>query len=423
MPNFLDKLLNNMNKTWFKIIKLFNFSKKSKKNKTFKIKDRTKIDLNKKINTKVIRINTWKKPEINTSLFIKCKNYINDFNFKEISNLKIKDNLNKLKSKTKERHTEIKSNADKKQTYLFTSNLDSSGFETDRQSNTDIHKFYKTLIYNFSKKSDRFRILIKSLIWMVLISISLFIILYSSIFELSESKIIIERLDDWSNEWLIKESLIPYIWTSIFKLSKEEIKKDILKYQKNINSIYIDRLPLNWLRITIESHKPLFKTRFKNRVPSEYLLLENWVLIRNANNINDIPVLDITSEKLNRAVFLDYEEAVPERLLVKIFLIYEKIFNVLPEWLSISKMHYFQIENEIHITLSNKIILFFDLSSSSIDDAFNWLLELNKQLDILTQDANWIIYINLWIMPSIAVCDEWTNCYNNLVRIYWNDYK
>lgn len=226
-------------------------------------------------------------------------------------------------------------------------------------------------------------------------------------------------------EWIYGES--------IFLIDEASIAKKLKLQLNNLESVSIDRLYPNGIKILISSMPIVFNVHITGIENKKWWLSKNGVLVPENNMGETKPkyILDITSNELIWDVFLSYKQVVSEYDMAHILRIFE-IFD--SEWqdLKITQSRYFVQENEIHIQLESgtKIILALQ------DDVTQWVGDAPKNIReqlitlrtyIASNKARLtdhsIFYIDARIPGKLFVCSDAVVCQKNLTLIYGETYK
>ena len=247
------------------------------------------------------------------------------------------------------------------------------------------------------------------IIWAILFILALAVLIGLSFLKINTIQII--KTDDTSDITIAYKSVDKFRWDFLFLIKKDDIKKSLMNYQKNLESISINRIPPNTLKIKISSHDTLFKTNLSWK---NYLITKNWVLIPTNKENNDIMMLELYSkEKYN---FPDYQQILKQNFLENINTIEKKIFDNLLN-INIKKIHYYPVEREAHFVISNDTLIIFDLNWDILNQVEK-LIVLNKEYFNLAK--NWLVYIDLRIKNKVFYCssENQTQCNKNLEKIY-----
>jgi len=304
---------------------------------------------------------------------------------------------------------------EKAQKYLFNKPEISHGSYFDIYKNKKVFSNYISVL-NSNIKLYKY---IFTWIWGLLITLCIYIIIISPYFRISPSKLIIERIDAITDVNIAYKSIENTYWQSIFLIDKNEIKKSLLNYQKNIRNVSITRLYPNWLKIILDSHKPQFFTQFAG-IDKKYIVTSNWVLIYEKNVDKILYNLEIVDINLIEAWFFDYKEWVPENVMKKI--IYTRdAFKQIFTWRNISKFIYFKLENELHINLETGTKIILELWDNIQNELAIVKYYNDNNADILSSGN--LIYVDARIANKIYACSEKVKCNKNLSRIYPSYYK
>ena len=156
-------------------------------------------------------------------------------------------------------------------------------------------------------ESSRIRLAF-SAVGLLLVSLSLYILVFSGYFNISASHVIIERKDAGSDINIAYKSIEDFYGKSIFLVSGNAVKSVIQELQKNIDTVEVSRLYPNGLKIIIASHPNEFITYIKG-MDRYYSVTSNGVLIyEQSGKASEFPVLDIVDPELVESNFLDYKE-------------------------------------------------------------------------------------------------------------------
>ena len=248
------------------------------------------------------------------------------------------------------------------------------------------------------------------LIWILLLLSSWYILFFSDYFSIKTIDVI--RNDPWVNINLAYKSVEDFRYIPIIFADKKAIEDKIMAYQPNLNSITINKILPNNLKIVLGSYKKIFYFENENK---KYEALENWTVIptssvdeKNKINVKWLWVIWV----------LDYKIIFNENQLDKIRQTLD-LLKTKNSFFSIKELTYYKKEAELHIKTSDDIIIIFDLTK-----------EINVQIEKLNifykkyQNVikSWIIYIDLRINEKLIYCSTETqnSCINNLKLIYWN---
>lgn len=198
---------------------------------------------------------------------------------------------------------------------------------------------------------------------------------------------------------------------NIFLISKKDIFQKILSYQKNIDSISINKKLPHTLNINIISSPIAFNTIFNEK---NYILTTNWVAIqKKPSSDKQIKTLEIINNSSSNFSNINYSQILEEITIKKITFLLESLQDNLIDY-SNKKITYYSIEKEIHLLLNNNTLLIFNLSWN-IKKQIKKLIVFNTEKKKLRY-----IYIDLRIVNKIFSCDydKEFYCRKNLKRIY-----
>lgn len=353
------------------------------------------------------------------------------------------DFRNKLKSYIsmwwkKEWKEEIKN--EKKQKYLFWVDQPNDQFRRSRNT-SHLYKSKKWIITftSYFQKNFSPSNLIKtygflmSMIWSMLILLTIYIVAFSSYFRISPNQVLVESLTPWVDVGIAYRALEWIYGDSIFFINEQDIANKLKLYLKNLESVSIDRFYPNGIKILISSTPILFETNITGIGNKKWWLSKNGVLIPENNIGKNKPKysLDITSSELIWDAFLAYKQVISEYNMVHILRIFE-IFD--SEWPDLKIIHaqYFVWENEIHIQLESGIriilVLQYDITQETWDAPKNireQLLTLRAYISknhVRLTDGT-ISYIDARIPWKLFVCSDKVICQNNLILIYGEVYR
>lgn len=322
----------------------------------------------------------------------------------------------RIKKYFKNRNYAEKVKKEKERKYLF-----------NAPKNTNKRKIFDVFLNkkNFSKilsvSKDNYQNykIIYYLLWIFLLLISIYIIAISPYFKISPSKVIIERLDTITDINIAYKSVEKVYWRSIFFLNKDEIKKMLIWYQKNIDNVKITKLFPNWIKIIINSYQPEFFTQFA-WIEKKYIVTSNWVLIYEKNIDKMLYNLEIIDENFIENWFFDYKEWINSKIMEKI--IYTRdIFKDVFSNKNIAKFVYFKLENELHIILETWTQIILELNWDIIKQLTMLKFYNDNYKDIL---SSWDLrYVDIRIFGKIYACWDKNLCEKNLKRIYSEYYK
>ncbi len=353
------------------------------------------------------------------------------------------DFRNKLKSYIpkswkKQWKTEVQN--EKKQKYLFGWTHPNDVFKRSRKTNIFYSKNEKLTVFShfFQEKiitGDIFKTYgyIMSLIGLVLIFLTWYIVVFSPYFKISPNQVIVEATTpgiDIAIAYRILE------WTygqSIFLVKEVDIAKKLKQQLKNIASISIDTLYPNGIKVIITGAPIVFDTTITGIPGKKWWLSKNGVLVPE-NDLWEIKTpyhLNITSWVLIGDFFLNYKQGISEYNMWIISRIFE-IFST--EWIDmkLARSGYFAWENELHIILESGTKIIFWLQSDADKQAGIIPKYILDQLitfrTYITNNRSKILdgsirYIDARIPGKLFVCSDVVACQNNLILIYGEAYK
>ncbi len=353
------------------------------------------------------------------------------------------DFLNKIKSYIsigwkKQWKKEIQ--IEKKKKYLFGSIDQDSSFQWKRKK-----KFFHTQNENLIAFSNFFqdKIFTKdifhtygqamSIIGLILIFLSVYIVIFSPYFKISPNRVIVEAMSPGIDIAIAYRTLESTYWESIFLIDESEIATKLKSQLNNITAIDIGTLYPNGLKVLITGAPILFDVTITGIPNKKWGLSKNGVLVPETD-IADIKTqhhLNITGSNLIGDFFLNYKQGITESNMWLIIKIYE-IFG--SEWpnLKIWKSQYFAWENELHITMENGTKIIFTLQNDTdkqngplpkyiLDQLVTLRTYISNNSETITSGS--ITYIDARIPGKLFICSDKTLCPKNLVTIYWDTYK
>lgn len=329
---------------------------------------------------------------------------------------------------------------EKKKKYLFEVNSKDIVFKRSR-NNTIFHS-QKNKITAFSRfiqekivTEDILKTYgyIMSIIWLILIFLTVYIVVFSPYFKISPNQVMVEALSPGVDIGIAYRALEWVYGDSIFLLDEANIAKKLKLHLKNIASVSIDRIYPNGVKVLITGTPILFDTTITGITDKKWWLSNNWVFVPE-DHLSEIKTkyhLNITSQNLVSDLFLNYKQWIEEYNMSIITKIYE-IFST--EWsdIKLARSSYFAWENELHINLESgtKIIFalqdYSDVQNGSIPkNIFDQLITLRtyiiKNHSKITDGS--IEYIDARIPGKLFVCSEKEQCKKNLILIYGDTYR
>lgn len=329
---------------------------------------------------------------------------------------------------------------EKKKKYLFEVNSKDIVFKRSR-NNTIFHS-QKNKITAFSRFIQEKIITedilktygyIMSIIWLILIFLTVYIVVFSPYFKISPNQVMVEAISPGVDIGIAYRALEWVYGDSIFLLDEANIAKKLKLHLKNIASVSIDRIYPNGVKVLITGTPILFDTTITGIADKKWWLSNNWVFVPE-DHLSEIKTkyhLNITSQNLVSDLFLNYKQWIEEYNMSIITKIYE-IFST--EWsdIKLARSSYFAWENELHINLESgtKIIFalqdYSDVQNGSIPkNIFDQLITLRtyiiKNHSKITDGS--IEYIDARIPGKLFICSEKEQCKKNLILIYGDTYR
>jgi len=329
---------------------------------------------------------------------------------------------------------------EKKQKYLFGSEHSDDQFRRSRNT-SHFYKSKKWLIVftsYFHKNLSPSNLIktygfIMSMIGMMLILLTVYIVAFSSYFRISPNQVLVEAMTPGVDIGIAYRALEWIYGESIFLIDEASIAKKLKLQLNNLESVSIDRLYPNGIKILISSMPILFDTTITGIANKKWWLSKNGILVpeNNRGEVQPKYTLDITSNELIGDVFLAYKQVISEYNMVHILRIFEIFAS---EWqdLKLTRSRYFVQENEIHIHLESGTKIMLALQDDITQWAWDAPKNIREQLITLrTYITNnkvrltdhSISYIDARIPGKLFVCSEAVVCQKNLVLIYGEAYK
>ena len=259
-----------------------------------------------------------------------------------------------------------------------------------------------------------------------------YILLFSSYFQISPSKVLIENNGDGIDINIAYRAIEDIYGQNVFLFDESSLAQNLKKYQSNIEKVSIERLYPNGLKIVIKSFPILYKANITSRTNKSWWLSWNGVLVPlSKEKIDILPSFEIISD-IGEDELLDYKNIISEWRLLAI----NKVLEILKqEWsdIRLGKIRYLAQENELHISLDNGWKIFFALQDFLIN-AKNIDIYANLKNQILTLkayikeyrsviDSDGLVYIDVRIPGKIFICKIKDVCVKNLTLIYWDNYQ
>ncbi len=329
---------------------------------------------------------------------------------------------------------------EKKQKYLFGWTDPNNVFKRSRKAHFFYSKNEKLNAFShfFQEKiitGDIFKTYgyIMSLIGLILIFLTGYIVIFSPYFKISPNQVIVEATNpgiDIAIAYRILE------WTygeSIFLINEADIAKKLKQQLKNIASISINSLYPNGIKVLITGAPIIFDTTITGIPGKKWWLSKNGVFVPE-NDLWEIKTqyhLNITSGVLVGDFFLNYKQGISEYNMGLISRIFQ-IFST--EWIDmkLSRSGYFTSENELHIVLESGTKIIFSLQSDAdrqpgiipkniLDQLITFRTYITNNRNKVTDGS--IKYIDARIPGKLFVCADAVICQKNLILIYGEAYR
>lgn len=331
----------------------------------------------------------------------------------------------------------------KKQKYLFQSERDfyvshrnvdkkiRKNIWQNSENNNKFFKFFKSYFHHEDWEKDLKHIMVA--VGLLLIFLVSYIIIFSPYFRISANKILVEPLNHSINTNTVYRSVEAIYGQSIFLFDEALVAKKIKNDLQNVESITIDKLYPNWVKILIKSLPVNFDAVIFGVNDKRWGISSNWVLIpiSDVKNENFNSHLQLISRDLQTELFLGYKKILTDKEMWTISKIIETFRK---EWsdLTIAKANYFLDENELHIILESNSKIIFAIHEDYNSDKFEFSDTLLSQFITLKtyiaenrqKFVEWTItYADARIAGKIFACHELHQCYRNLVAVYGDAYK
>lgn len=292
--------------------------------------------------------------------------------------------------------------------------------------------FFQEKIYN----NTAFLYEDKRILWYIgaiLIVLCIYIFLFSPYFQISPSKVLISAETDGIDINIAYRSIEDIYEQNLFFFDEEKLAQNLKKYQNNIETVSIDRLYPNGLKIIIKSHPILYRASVSGRTNKIWWLTANGVLIPLAKEkIESLPAFDIITN-IGEDELLDYKSIIDENKLAAI----NKVFEIFKEeWseIKLGKTRFLTQENEFHVSLENGGRILFALQDFSVNKTKDADIYKNLKNQLLTLktyieknhavfESDGLIYIDVRIPGKVFVCKIKDVCTKNLDSIYGDRYK
>ena len=291
--------------------------------------------------------------------------------------------------------------------------------------------FFQSQLHRMERDQD-FRYIMGA-IGGLLFVLCAYIIFLSPYFKISPNHILVEPLTQGVDIATVYRSLEGIYGKSIFTLDEKNIALKIKHDIKNTESIRIERLFPNGVKVLIKSLPIPFDTTITGVENKRFWVSSNGVLIP-VSDLKDATFtrhLEIVDTSLRSEMFLWYKKVITDR---NMYLV-SKVFDVFQtEWndLVIAKARYFVLENELHINLESntKIILALqdeNITAHTTDPSQLLLDELITLRTYIANNRNKLLegsisYIDARIPGKLFVCSG-DVCRQNLIDVYGPVYQ
>lgn len=192
-----------------------------------------------------------------------------------------------------------------------------------------------------------------------------YIFFFSPYFQISPSKVIIERRDTFSDVTIAYKALEEIYGENIFQINSRVVAEYITKLEKNIQSVNVRRLFPNGLLIQIASYPPVFNVSFGDTLKN-YVITSNGVLLHVKSRLENLPLLDIHDALLIERGLFDFREGIRSDFMKNIQDFVSMFSKFFPNQ-KIAKYAFFRTEREIHVALESGTVLIFSLIDSVND--------------------------------------------------------
>ncbi|MBC7503779.1 hypothetical protein H7169_02325 [Candidatus Gracilibacteria bacterium] len=329
---------------------------------------------------------------------------------------------------------------EKKQKYLFGASDPDDIFKRSR--NTSKLYYQKERITAFSSffqekiiTGDIFKTYgyIMSMIGLMLILLTVYIIAFSPYFKISPNQVMVEAMTPGVDIGIAYRALEGIYGQSIFLLDEADIASKLKLHLKNLEAVSIDRYYPNGIKVLITGAPILFDTTITGIPDKKWGLSKNGVLIPE-KDLGETVIkyhLEITAENLIGDLFLNYKQGIDEYNMTTISRVFE-IFT--SEWsnIKLTKSRYFLGENELHIILDSGTRLIFALQDDSekrpgtiskniLDELVTLRTYIASNRSRITDGS--LSYIDARIPGKLFVCVDKVICQKNLILIYGEVYR
>ena len=351
------------------------------------------------------------------------------------------DSLNKIKSYisslTKWGKTRWKQEVqtEKKQKYLFGAAGDDDRFQRSRNtSKFSVQKSKLTAFSTFFQEKIVTKDLMKnygymmSMIGLMLILLSVYIVAFSPYFKISPNQVMVEAMTPGVDIGIAYRALEWVYGQSIFILDEADIARRLKLSMQNLAGVSIDRYYPNGVKVLITGAPILFDTTISGIPEKKWWLSSNGVLIPERDLWDTKPKyhLDLTAEALIGDLFLSYKQGILESNMSIVTQIFQ-IFST--EWptLTLGRSRYYVAENELHIILESDTRIIFALQDETEVRSGTIPKNILSQLVTLrTYIANSaakltdrsLVYIDARIPGKLFICSDKVVCQKNIALIY-----
>lgn len=231
-----------------------------------------------------------------------------------------------------------------------------------------------------------------------------YILFISPYFRIAPSKVLIERTDTITDINIAYKSIENIYGQSIFFMNEGDVANMLVSLQKNIKTIDISRLYPNGLKIILQSYQPQFVTAFAGS-EKKYILTSNGVLIYDKNPSKKLFPIDIVDPTFVEIGFFDYKEGITEQYMQRIVTARDTFFDRFTG-VNISRLTYFKVERELHISLESGVRIILELTEP--EDITRQLAALRFYVDQHKDVLNLgeVAYIDIRNIGKIFICNE-----------------
>lgn len=247
---------------------------------------------------------------------------------------------------------------------------------------------------------------------------SIYILIFSTYFQVLPSRVIIERNDTHSDINIAYRSIEEIYGKSFWLIEESDVAERIRSLQKNIESVKLERIMPNIIRILIQS-SPLHYTASFQGASKTYNLSENGVLIPSRSQDSELKRLTIHSIELSESPYLDYKEAIPPTS-IKYLMQAEDIFAKEFSKSAVTSINFYVVENEFHLLLENGTRILLVCNSSLEKQLLGLKVGLENMPGLLTTDEYY--YVDARVIGKLFVCKDPVQCQRNLNKLYGNSH-